>query len=268
MSIVDRAKQISLQPKAAWRVIDAEPHTPQSLFVPYMLILAAIPAVAGFIGMSVLGFGGFGLSMRLPIFNGLTIMVTTYVMTLVMTFAMGWLVSTLAPTFGGRSDLISGLKIAVFGSTPMLLAGVLNLIPALGVLGLLVAIYSLYVIYLGLPVLMKNPKEKTVVYLIVLIVAGIVAAVLLSVVTNMFNPMRSGMHVGAMESGGGTASISTPMGDIKFDTSRAAGTASAPDNTVMTIKTPDGEIKVDAQKMEEFAKQMGAVAAQLEKEKK
>jgi hypothetical protein len=195
-------------------------------------------------------------------------MVTSYVMTLVMTFAMGWLVSALAPTFGGRSDLISGLKIAVFGSTPMLLAGIFSLIPTLGIFGLLVAIYSLYVIYLGLPILMKNPKEKSVFYMIVLIVASIIAAVLLSAVTNMFNPMRTGMHLGAMDSGGGSASISTPMGEIKVDTSRTAGTAGAKDAAVLTIKTPDGEIKMDTQKMEEMAKQLEAVAAQIEKEKK
>ena len=73
-----------------------------------------------------------------------------------VTFGMGWLASVLAPTFGGQSNLVQGLKLAVFGGTPMMLAGVFNLLPALSIIGLLVALYSLYVMYLGLPVLMSS----------------------------------------------------------------------------------------------------------------
>ena len=108
MNIVERAKAITLNPAATWPVIEAEPHTPQSLFVPYMLVLAAIPAVATFIGMSVVGFGAMGFSMRMPVLSGLSMMVTSYVLSLAMTFALGWLVSALAPTFGVRPVSFKG----------------------------------------------------------------------------------------------------------------------------------------------------------------
>lgn len=272
MNIVERAKQITLQPAATWPIIEAEAHTPQSLFVPYLLILSAIPAVGSFIGMSIFGMGGFGVTIRVPLVNGLAMMITTYIMSLVMAFAMGWLVSALAPTFGGKSDLVSGLKVVVFGTTPMLLAGVLNLVPALSIIGLLVAIYSLYVIYLGLPVLMKNPKEKTVVYMVVLIIASIVAGVVLGLVSAMFTPSMSGMRMGSMGGPGGSATISTPMGDIKVDTSKAGatapGTSGSSDNAALTIKTPDGEVKLDLQKMEEMAKKIEAAASAAQQAKK
>ena len=36
----------------------------------------------------------------------------------------------------------------------------------------------------------------------------------------------------------------------------------------MTIKTPDGEMKIDVKQMEAFAKQMQDMATQMEKSKK
>ncbi len=291
MDIVARAKAITLEPVATWPVIDIEQHDPKSLFIPYMLILAAIPAVASFIGMSIIGMGGFGFNFRLPIGSGLAMMVITYIMSLVMTFGMGWLISALAPTFGGQSNLVQGLKVAVFGGTPMMLAGVFNIIPALSIVGLLAALYSLYVMYLGLPQLMKNPKEKTVVYMVVVVIASIIAGVVLSMVSRAFTPSMGGMG----RYGGGDATISTPMGDIKVNsqpdgmkeapaqatittpagnaiittTPASPGAPGAPADTAsMTIKTPEGEVKIDMQKMEAFAKQMETMAAQMEKNKK
>ena len=276
MDIVERAKAITLNPAATWPVIEAEKHDAKSLFVPYLLILAAIPAVASFIGLSLVGMGGFGFSFRVPIASGLAMMITTYILSLVMTFGMGWLASALAPTFGGKSDLVQGLKLAVFGGTPMMLAGVFNVLPALSIIGLLVALYSLYVMYLGLPVLMKNPKEKTIVYMVVLIIASIIAGVVLSMVTRAFTPSMAGMGRMGMGSGDATIStakdapaemtISTPKGNATITTTPGAGGAA--DTAAITIKTPEGEVKIDAQKMEAFAKQMEEMAKKMEQNKK
>ena len=290
MDIVARAKAITLNPAETWPVIEAESHDAKSLYVPYLLILAAIPAVCSFIGMSIIGIGGFGFSMRIPFGSGLAMMVTTYILSLVMTYGMGWLVSALAPTFGGQSNLIQGLKIAVFGATPMMLAGVFNILPALSIVGLLAAIYSLYVMYLGLPILMKNPKDKTITYMVVVVIASIIAGVVLGMISRAFTPSMGGMG----RYGGGDATISTPMGDIKMKTNKGPGssknkpaqttitapagnaiittTPAAPgapaDSASMTIKTPEGEVKIDVQKMEAFAKQMEEMAKKMEQNKK
>lgn len=292
MDIVERAKAITLNPAATWPVIEAEKHDAKSLFVPYLLILAAIPAVGSFVGLSLVGMGGFGFNFRVPVASGLAMMITTYILSLVMTFGMGWLASALAPTFGGKSDLVQGLKLAVFGGTPMMLAGVFNILPALSIVGLLVALYSLYVMYLGLPVLMKNPKEKTIVYMVVLIIASIIAGVVLSMVTRAFTPSMGMGGMGGMGVGGGDATISTPMGEIKINSKAGSAAKDAPaemtintpkgdatitttpgaggaaDTAAITIKTPDGEVKIDAQKMEAFAKQMEEMAKKMEQAKK
>jgi Yip1 domain len=267
MDIVERVKTITLSPATAWSVIEAEQHTPQSLFVPYMLILAAIPAAATFIGMSLVGIGGFGFSMRLPILSGLAMMISGYVFSLAIVFGMGWLVSILAPNFGGQSNLMQGLKLVVFGGTPMFLAGILSILPALGMLSLLAAFYSLYVMYLGLPVLMKNPKEKTIPYMVVLAVCGFIAGVVMAVLSSAFTPSMGGMKMGGM--GAGDMTISTPGGKAVITTTPGATSpAGATDAASISIKTPEGEVKIDMKNMEALAKQMQDMAAQMEKSKK
>jgi hypothetical protein len=190
MDIVERVRSIIVNPGPTWNVIEQEA-TPniQALFVPYMLILAAIPAVATFIGLSLIGAGGFGFSVRVPIIWGLSWMVAHYVLQLVMVFVWGWVVNALAGTFGGQANLMNAVKLAVYGSTPGLVAGVFHILPALGaILAFLGALYGLYVIYLGLPVMMKNPPDKTIPYLVVSVVVLIVCYVVVGMLSGLFMP--------------------------------------------------------------------------------
>ena len=258
MDIVERARAMVVNPGPTWVTIEQEVTDWQKLYVPYLVILALIPAVCTFIGMSVIGMGGFGY-WRVPIFTGLGIMVSQYIMTLVMVFVWGWIISLLATTFGGQPNLMNAVKLTVYGSTPALLAGVFHLIPGLSMLALLGAFYSLYVIYLGLPVLMKNPADKSVAYLAVVAVACIVGGVIIAAANSIFMPSP----MSRMRSFGGATpnnfQISTPKGDVQF--SATPGSGGSPNGAAVTIKTADGEIKIDAQNMEDMAKRVQAMAA-------
>jgi hypothetical protein len=265
VNVIERATNIILKPAETWAVIEQESGDLQQLYVPYMLVLAAIPAVAGFIGMSIFGIGGFGFSMRIPVLSGLGMMVSQYVMTLVMVFVWGWLVNALASTFNGQPNLMNAVKLAVYASTPSMVAGVLHAIPGLGMLALLGGLYSLYVLYLGLPILMKNPQEKTIPYIAVSAVVGIVGGLLLSFVSAAFMPSPMSRMSGMSGAPGGAAiNISTPKGDVQISGQPTAPGAAAGDAT-MTIKTPDGEVKIDMKNMEELAKRMEAMAAENQK---
>ena len=285
MNIVERVKAILLSPGPTWQTIESEPvSSAQQLYVPYLVILAAIPAVATFIGWSVFGISGFGVSFRVPVMSGLAHMVTQYVLTLVMVGVWAWLLAQLAPTFGGQNNLMNALKLTVYASTPSMVAGVFSAIPGLSFLALLGSFYGLYVMYLGLPVLMKNPVDKTIPYMVVAAIAGVVCAIIISVIGNLFMPSMGPMSAmrGMGDSGG--FNISTPKGDIKI--SGAPGAVGSNDNAVMTmktpegevkigttgsgndsamsIKTPNGEVKIDLKQMEEMAKKFEAMAAAQE----
>ena len=47
MNIIQRAKEILLSPKQTWPVIEAESTDVSTLYTQYLMILAAIPAIAG-----------------------------------------------------------------------------------------------------------------------------------------------------------------------------------------------------------------------------
>ena len=56
MDLIERIKTIMLAPAEAWREIAREPTGPAILLQAYVAALAAIPAVADFIGMTAIGY--------------------------------------------------------------------------------------------------------------------------------------------------------------------------------------------------------------------
>ena len=188
MNLVDRVKNILIQPKQEWKVIVTEPHTVQDIFTRYVMILAAIPAVAGFIGLSLVGIGGFGLHYRVPIGSGIAHMILSYLMSLGSVYAIAMIIDALAPQFGSEKDFMQSLKVAAFFPTAAWVAGIFNLLPTLGILALVGALYSLYLLYLGLGELKKTPDEKMVAYTVVVLIAAIVLWVIIAAVTALAIP--------------------------------------------------------------------------------
>ena len=213
MNIIQRVTDILLKPKETWLTIEQEPGDIVSIYTRYLMILAAIPAVATFIGFSIIGAGMFGFSYRVPFFSGLGMMVVSYVMSLVSVFVLGLVVDALAPTFGGTKNPVNALKLVAYGCTAGFVGGVFSLLPALSMLGVLVGLYSIYLIYTGVPVLMKCPQEKAPGYTAVIIVSGIVAVVILSALTALVAPRQS---VGSLVGNNGIH-IQTPGGEVMID---------------------------------------------------
>jgi hypothetical protein len=186
MNLVDRVKRILLSPRTEWEVIDAEPTTPAALYTGYIMPLAAIGPIAQVIGYSVFGISiPFMGTYRVPIGSAITSAIVTYILTLVATYVLGLIIDALAPTFGGQRSQIQGLKVAAYSSTASWVAGIFALIPGLRFLAIL-GLYSLYLLYLGLPVVMKSPREKALAYTAVVILAAIVLFVVIGIVAGRF----------------------------------------------------------------------------------
>jgi hypothetical protein len=240
MNLVQRIQDILLKPKDTWPQIAQEAATPQSLYKDWLLILAAVPAVAGFIGMTVVGVGAFGMSYRLPLVSGVVHMVVGYLLSLGMVYLLSLLVNALAPTFGGTPDRLAALKLVAYGCTAGFLGGVFQLLPSLGILGLLCGLYSIYLIYLGLPVLMRNPPEKSAGYTAVVVVAGFVAGLVVGAVSNAVLGASHGYGSWGGRHPGGSVTLRGPDGDVTLDTSK---------------------MEAAAQRMEALGKQMEAAQA-------
>lgn len=182
-SLVERAKNIILTPKTEWVVIDAEPATIGGLYRNYICILAAIPAIAMAVGLLVFGINLIIVTVRPSIGYVLSQAITSYIMTLIGVFVIALIIEALAPTFGGQKDRVQALKVAAYSYTAAWLAGIVYIVPMLGLLVLIAMIYGFYLMYLGLPIVMKSSPDKTVVYLIAIIVAAVVVYLIIGVVT-------------------------------------------------------------------------------------
>lgn len=99
--------------------------------------------------------------------------------------------NALAPNFGGQKNEVQAMKVAAYSSTAAWIAGVFQVVPALAWLAIL-GLYSLYLLWLGAPRLMRVPQDKAATYTIVTIVAAIVLFFIVNLVassvTSMFAP--------------------------------------------------------------------------------
>lgn len=161
-----------MTPRAEWDKIDVEPATPRGLFTGYACILAAIPAIAQVIG-GLFPVCVLGVCVHRGLIGVILGAILFYILSLAGVFVTGLIVDELAPSFGGQKNRVQALKVVVYSWTAFWLAGVFYILPMLGWLSI-VGFYSLYLMYLGLPKLMKSPQDKSVGYTAVSIILGAV----------------------------------------------------------------------------------------------
>ena len=219
MSLIDRVQSILMKPKATWPTIAAEGGDAAALYGRYLVVLAAIPAIAGFIGWTLVGAGVFGVTVKLPVATALVRMVVGYLLSLAMVWVLAQIVNALAPTFGGSKDPLAALKLVAYGSTASFVGGIFGLLPSLAPLGLVAGLYSIYLIYSGIAVMMRCPPDKAGAYTAVVVLCAVVAVIVLAGVSSMFmglgsTGLGSGVIAGLPDSptGGGDVQIKTPDG--------------------------------------------------------
>ena len=195
--LIGRVKAILMTPKTEWPVIAAEPASVPDLYKNYIAILAAIPAVAGFIKGSLIGYGMFGIHYRTPIGTGIASAIVGYVLSLALVYVMALIVDALAPSFGGQKSTLQALKTVGYAYTASWIAGIGLILPGVGwLIAIAGGIYSIYLLYLGLPQTMKAPTEKAAGYTAVSIIIAIVLGwILMLIVAGIAG-------TGAMMSGG------------------------------------------------------------------
>jgi hypothetical protein len=179
--MIARARSLVLHPTDTWAVIDEEPSTIEELYKGWVIPLAAIPAVCRTVGM--LGFGGvqiFGVRYR-PNFVGIiSEAVLTYALTLISVYVLALILDEFALRFGGERSRTQAFKLAAYSGTAGWLGGAFLLLPSIGgLIALLGGLYSLYLLYLGLPTLMRSDPDRTTPYFVLSLVATILLALLI-----------------------------------------------------------------------------------------
>lgn len=182
-NLINRAKNIVLQPKEIWEVIKTEEASSSSILTAYVFPLALIPAIASFIGYGFIGFnvGFFGRASSIE--WGISQAIITFVTTFIGVIISAWVISQLAKNFGTSTSINDATKLVAYSYTPVLIAGVFYMIPALTIIIALGGFYSLYLLYIGFqPITNVSEQQKNSYFLVSLIAIIVVSVVLFFVV--------------------------------------------------------------------------------------
>jgi Yip1 domain len=169
VNAIRRAAVVLADPATAWPQIEKENGDPVYLLT-YVVLLALIPAAAGFFGGCVIGVivPGTG-TVRVPLGAGLLAAIFGYAATFAQVLLVALAIDMLAPWFGARRSFAAALKLAVYCFTPLWLAGIFLLLPGLRFLEF-IGFYGAVILQSGLPVLMRAPQQRSHSYTAVIVV--------------------------------------------------------------------------------------------------
>ena len=184
--MIDRAQKVLSGPKQVWPAIKMDGESATEVYRNYLIYLAIIPALATFIGESMVGYAVPFESkvLYVPLGRGLLGMVLRYLLILAGVYAAAWLIAAIAPKFEGSRDVTSALKLVGYSATAGWLASALYIIPRLGDLSVFGYVYSAYVLFIGVPIMMESSEEKSTSYAIVSLAITLVSMIIVSMIVN------------------------------------------------------------------------------------
>jgi hypothetical protein len=160
----DHAIGLLVRPGTQWRKVAELPSATMTTMILYPCIMALLPAVAWYYGTTRIGWTvGDGDAIKLTTESALAIIILFYLAMITAVAIIGYFIHWMADTYGAESSLAKGMVIAGFTATPLFLAGLTGFYPLLW-LDLLLAVvavcWSVYLLFLGIPIVMKISEER------------------------------------------------------------------------------------------------------------
>jgi hypothetical protein len=172
--ILSRAYGLLREPKKEWEQIRAEETTIPNILIGYVAPLAAIPPVCDLIGQTL-----FNPALAADIGQSIIRAVVTWIVSIGLVFFLGVLINVVADNFDADKDELSAQKIAAYSLTPSFLSGVFSLWPPLWWLSLFALAAMVYLMFRGLPILMRAPEETALGYAATVTIAAMVGGIVL-----------------------------------------------------------------------------------------
>ena len=191
-SLFERARGIILNPRFEWELIDIETTSIRDLYKYYIIPMAAVDPVASIIGASFVGFNvPFLGHYYMPLLYSVLQAILCYVVFLIGVYLIARIIAYAAKWFDGEADLIQALKLTAYSSTPIWVLGIFSLVPDVRYISFIGVFYTIYLLYLVLPILMRSFLEKRILYLFVAGLFFLFLLFVLFVVGNFFFVLSS-----------------------------------------------------------------------------
>jgi hypothetical protein len=180
--LLRRAAALVFSPEREWAAIAREQPRALGVLVGWVLPLAAVPAVAWMIGLAL-----FGMELVVagePIARPAAAAIlraglVTYLGSILSVAGLAGAIWLLAPMYGARRrDWAGAWTVAAFGTTPVWLAGLIFLKPALFVAILPVLLYAAYLYHGGLRALGFARADEAAEYVAIAILLLLAASTL------------------------------------------------------------------------------------------
>jgi hypothetical protein len=168
-------------PTVEWEKIREQQKSSEKRGVGFVFVLAAIPAISGYIGTTQVGWRiGVGEPIRITGESAISIAIIYYLALIVGVFTIGWVIHLLGKAYEVVKPLPLCIALAAYTATPLFLIGIMEVYPVLWLnmlLGLPALAYTVYLLYSGLPIMMEISAERGFLYSSAVLAVGLVSLV-------------------------------------------------------------------------------------------
>lgn len=171
---------ILFAPRRGWASIAADSPSLFKVLLLHTIPFALIPALCWYYGVTVQGWSFSSDVIRLTPESALPMCVLFYLAMVAGVLFLGAMVSWMSDTYGEIGSLSSGVTLISYTASPFFFAGLLGLYPLLWLdvgVGVVIACYCIYLLYLGVPYIMKVSSERGFLYASAVFAVALVAFV-------------------------------------------------------------------------------------------
>lgn len=187
--VLNHVPGLMLQPTQEWHRIHDERMDKDAIFLRQTPLLALIPSLCFYFGVTQIGWQ-LGWSENLMFFTpvaALALALLSYVASLLGVWVFGEAVEWMKQTYTDTPEATDhGMALAVHATTPLFLAGAALVWPNIWFNALMMiaaGCYSAYLIFIGLPILMRISPERAFMYACSVVTIALVMLVSLRVFT-------------------------------------------------------------------------------------
>jgi ABC-type Fe3+-siderophore transport system permease subunit len=180
-----RVRGLLLHPKNEWLLVARESTSSGRLFAGYVMPLAALAVLAVLLR--------FWLVTRVSLPRALLMITLTFSFEVVGVCIVALIINSLASFFGGVRNQVQALKVATYAFTPLWLSCVFIPFPSVSLPAQFVGgVYHTYLLYLGLWVLMRSPRDRALGYATTVVLCSILLGI---VFTQVGSGLGETLHV-------------------------------------------------------------------------
>lgn len=180
---------LMFNPRKQWENLAALSDEKIKRLLPYAILMPFLPALGFFIGTTKVGWTVVGDDVvRITEASAIPLVVLFYFALLGAVVFIGLMINWMSLTYQTRSFPIKGVVLMAYACTPIFIAGAFAAYPIWWldiILGTAAAIYTIYLVYMAIPLMMNVPWDRGFLYASAVFMVALVYVVVVLVGTTI-----------------------------------------------------------------------------------